>query len=164
MLPPLNQMIIWLQQAVEKAPEVQVLRRRFKEQRRIDLAKAQLEFALATGLLSECDLGRMLAAAAAGEDLVSLTAGIELFDGVPMDRLQPSNVEELLDVPVQMARISLKACGSGMKAAERCRGGRCGSTDRLWAPATSPATRELRSGVVRRHSSGLLPALAFRLP
>ena len=101
-LPHRNQLILWLQEAAEKAPEVEVLRRRFKEQRRMDRAKAQLEFALATGLLSEADLGRMMAAAAAGEDLVSLTAGIELFDGVSMDQLRPSNVEELLDMPVQL--------------------------------------------------------------
>jgi hypothetical protein len=73
MLPPPNQLIIWPQQAAAKVPEVGVLRRRFQEERRIDRAKAQLEFALATGLLAEADLSRMLAAAVAGEDMVSLT-------------------------------------------------------------------------------------------
>jgi hypothetical protein len=42
------------------------------------------------------------AAAAAGEDMVSLTAGIELFDGVSLDRLRRSNVEALLDMPVKL--------------------------------------------------------------
>jgi hypothetical protein len=101
LLPP-NQLMLYLHEAEAKAPEVDVLRKRFNEERRIGRAQAQLEFALASGLIAETDIGRMLAAAVAGEDLVALTPGIQLFEGMSIDRLSPSNVDQLLDTPVKL--------------------------------------------------------------
>lgn len=102
MLPSPNQLIIFLNEAAVKAPQVEQLRKRFNDERRIDRAQAQLEFALASGLITEADMGRIWAAASAGEDFVALTSGIELFEGVAIDRLRPSNVGRLLDAPVKL--------------------------------------------------------------
>lgn len=102
MLPPRNQLILLLQEAAAKAPEVQVLRKRFTEEQRISRLLAQLEFALASGVVTEVDLGRIMAAAVAGEDVVALTSGVELFQGASIDVLRPSNAERLLDEPVKL--------------------------------------------------------------
>ncbi len=97
-----NQMILLLGQAAEKAPRVDFLRQQIKEDRRIDRVKMQLELALALGKISEFEVNNILAAAAAGEDLFRLTAGIKLFEEALVDELQPSRVEKLLDKPVKL--------------------------------------------------------------
>lgn len=97
-----EQLILLLTRVREKVPKVENLQDRFVQKRRADLHRAQLECALASGVLSEADLAHALAKAAAGDDLVQLTSEIEFLEGVALDRLRPSAIEELLDMPVRL--------------------------------------------------------------
>jgi hypothetical protein len=97
-----NELILYLDQARGKVAEVERLQQKFEAERRTDMLRAQLAFALTNGRISEAEVGSILAAAAAGEDLVRLTSDVEIFEGVPVDQLRPSAVEELLNKPVKL--------------------------------------------------------------
>jgi len=97
-----NVMIILLDQARGKVAEVERLQQKYETNVRTGMLCAQLAVALSNGRISEAEVGGILAGAAAGEDLVRLTSGLEIFYGVPVDQLRPSAVEELLDKPVKL--------------------------------------------------------------
>ncbi|MBC7870673.1 MAG: hypothetical protein H7Y09_07520 [Chitinophagaceae bacterium] len=97
-----NELIIYLNQALDKAPEVARFQKEFKQQRRADMLRAQLVVSLGNGLISEADITRALAMAASGENLVKLTSGLEIFEGVSMDQFRPSDIEKLLDTAVRL--------------------------------------------------------------
>lgn len=97
-----NEMIILLDQVRGKVAEVERLQQKYETKMRTGMLCAQLAVALSNGRISDAEVGGILAGAAAGEDLVRLTSGLEIFDGVPVDQLRPSAVKELLDKPVKL--------------------------------------------------------------
>lgn len=99
---PDNQLVMLLSNVAEKAPQVALLRHQFEREDKSDRLCAQLEIALARGLLTERDVSLALAKAAGGDDLVQLTTTLEFLDGAPLSIVQPSAVEELLDRPVRL--------------------------------------------------------------
>lgn len=97
-----NEMIILLDQARGKVAEVERLQKKYEKEKRTDMLRAQLAVAFSNGRISDAEIDGILAGAAAGEDLVRLTSGLEIFDGVPVDHLRLSTVDELLDKPVKL--------------------------------------------------------------
>lgn len=86
----------------ERVLEVSRLRAVYEREERSDRLCSRLEIALASGLLTEADVGLALAKAAAGDDLVPLTTTLEFLDGAPLSSLRPSVAEALLDRPVRL--------------------------------------------------------------
>jgi hypothetical protein len=96
-----NEMIILLDQTRSKVAEIERLQQKYEMKMRTGMLCAQLAAALSNGRISGAEVSGILASAAAGEDLVRLTSGLEIFDGVSVDHLRPSAVEKLLDKPVK---------------------------------------------------------------
>jgi len=121
-----NQLILLLTKVGEKLSEVSRLRGQYERDERADRLSCQLEIALATGLLTETDVGLALAKAAAGDDLIQLTTSLEFVDGAPLSSLRPSAAQELLDRPVCFGAdmpegLELKEARGGSRSVRTCR-------------------------------------------
>ena len=156
-----NQTIILLSQIASKVAQVEVLNEKYEKQSKSDIARAKLEAAVATGLIDESSLKKLVSTAAtAGKSSIQMTEGLEFLDSLVINELSPQEVEPLLDMPIRLGAdlpdgLDLRHHSKSVIYVKTCREYEAAIKDGYYAETTFGMSMEMWF----QRASGILRAL-----